>query len=267
MSLVLRLSLVWMLLAAAACGPRCLLAGTLVETPQGSRRIESLRIGDRIVSDGGESRVVAVRRHRSAAFMDVTLDDGTRLRVTGSHPLATRAGWRAVRRLRVGDVVRTRDGSARITGVRRVRKSVDVYDLTVVPYENFFADTVLVHNKSRVPPPDPEELVGAWVAAGPHGGGYQRLELRSDGTGTLVEVLGGWGPRVSRVKWSLQEYTLSIHAQPLDGSAKAFTMKGWYRHLITLETESGLSYSLQREEGWRDMEQRAERALRELYRR
>lgn len=267
MSFVLRLSVAWTTLALAACGPHCLLTGTLVETPQGSRPIESLRVGDRVVSDGGESRVVAVRKHRSAACVEMALGDGTRLRVTGSHPLATAAGWRAARRLRVGDVVRTRDGSARITSVRRIRKTVDVYDLTVAPYESFFADTVLVHNKTLRGPPDREEFFGVWVSSGAHGG-YYRLELGSDGTGTLVSVLGRWGPRVSRVKWSLKGHTLSIRAQPLDGSAKAFAMEGTVNsHHIRLESATGSVYSFQREQAWRDMEKRAERAIHELSRR
>lgn len=53
---------------------------------------------------------------------------------------------RTAGRLREGDRVRTEAGFAAVERFEKIIEGVEVYDLTVEPNPNFFADGVLVHN-------------------------------------------------------------------------------------------------------------------------
>lgn len=90
----------------------CLAAGALIEMADGSQRpIENVRKGDNVVcldEDTGQFRIapVAAHWHRHAKDLwRIELYNNRRLLVTSEHPVWTKAGWRKVEDLTVGDEI------------------------------------------------------------------------------------------------------------------------------------------------------------------
>lgn len=158
-----RLAFALATVAAAGCGDSCFVAGTLVQTPDGPRRIESLVVGDIVCTCDiatGElfaRPIVALHRDKVRSFRRVTFAGGQIGGLTESHPvyLPVRGAYVAVRDARPGDdvLVRTTAGLEQrtilaISGEETFKPCFEVYNLSVGgPEQNFFADGVLVHNK------------------------------------------------------------------------------------------------------------------------
>jgi hypothetical protein len=145
--------------AMAVIGPflfrdGCVASGTEVDTQGGKRRIDDLQAGDEILtlSPGGELQPGVIQRklqHESQNSLVFTLSTGVVLRVTHEHPIATDAEWRRAGTLKVGDVVRTVRGNVIVERIELKEEPVVVFDLTVSPNPNFFANGVLVHNAMK----------------------------------------------------------------------------------------------------------------------
>jgi len=102
------------------CTNPCLTGDALVSTPQGWKRVDSIKEGDTIATILGRGKVETVEAHERAPVFKVTLSDGTTLRATAAHqfyaiPQQERAdGKNANKRfdtirldqLRVGDYIR-----------------------------------------------------------------------------------------------------------------------------------------------------------------
>lgn len=133
---------------------RCVLEGTLVDTPAGRVPVEQLRIGDAVwtrTAEGSVQRgyVVAHERSRVLRHRILRFADGTRLAITGSHPIATSPqAFTPAESLGVGDEVVSRSGRPELVSVEMVYGLANVHDITVEPGQSFFAGGVLVHNKS-----------------------------------------------------------------------------------------------------------------------
>jgi hypothetical protein len=132
----------------------CVVEGEVVDTPDGPRPIQDLKPGDSIycrnpAGDRVEGTIQVVLANCAASFLTFEFSDGTRLRVTSVHPIATPQGYRPAGQLRQGDVVMARVGALKIDSIEIMEKSVNVYDLSVDPHPNFFASGILVHNKMR----------------------------------------------------------------------------------------------------------------------
>jgi len=129
----------------------CVVAGALISTPSGPRHIESLREGDQVWTQGPSGVepgfVVGTVPSLAVAHLELELADGTSLRVTGAHPVAVASGWSRASDIEPGQWVRLFDGRTVVSHVRRVVGAVTVYDLSIAPNPNFFAEGVLVHNK------------------------------------------------------------------------------------------------------------------------
>ncbi|HYF14495.1 MAG TPA: Hint domain-containing protein [Phycisphaerales bacterium] len=218
-------------LVAAACGGcssppfhHCIVAGTPVETPAGPRPIESLRIGDDVITqlpDGtfAPAKITAVRNARVGAHLRIALDGGASLHATPEHPIATPSGFVKAGDLDAGDFVITRDGEQCIVSIATVRHPTRVLDLSVEPGHTFFASGVLVHNKSFAQQ-TLEETTGTWIGFHQNRPKY-RLEVRADGTFTL------WSPALAN-RWSWEgavpvtpwgrggKPTLDLGASPID---------------------------------------------------
>lgn len=127
----------------------CVAEGALVATPSGSVPIESLRVGDEALgADAGIGIVVSTRRDTVGNHLRLTFENKTILDITDVHPISTPDGWRAAGTLRPGDVVHALDGVTVLGRVDVLSREVIVYDLTVEPTATFFANGILVHNKS-----------------------------------------------------------------------------------------------------------------------
>ncbi len=140
----------------------CFPAGTLVATLHGEQAIESLHVGDSVLSENPMSgtveaeRVQAVFQDPVKPLMAIDLSDGSAITVTADHPfwvdqgaaLAV-SGWFAAGRLQVGDELRTvSDVGTMVVGLRRTVGRTDVYTLAVAKDHTYFVGSahVLVHN-------------------------------------------------------------------------------------------------------------------------
>ena len=139
-------------------GAPCFAGGTLVETPEGQRAIEDLAVGDAILSwDFVRRRLVTslverTKKREDRLVGELTFSDGTTLAVTPNHPFYSveANAWIEAERLGEGAVVLKLRGSdieeCRLVEKTRFDRKVDVFDVTVREYRDYFAGGILVHN-------------------------------------------------------------------------------------------------------------------------
>jgi hypothetical protein len=86
-----------------------------------------------------------------AAFLHsyfVIAGDFGELKVTLEHPFFSGGEWIKAGELEVGDVLFTSDGKkARIITIEEIDEKVSVFNINVDGQSNFFANSILVHNK------------------------------------------------------------------------------------------------------------------------
>jgi Pretoxin HINT domain len=137
----------------------CFGAGTLVRTIDGPRAIESIHVGDRVLSQDtstgvlGFQPVLAIHHTKSAATVSVTLDGETIL-ATGIHRFwKAGQGWVTARDLKPGDRVRALGSVSRVKAVDTA-PSQPVYNLDVADNHDFFVGKqgLLVHDSDFVRP-------------------------------------------------------------------------------------------------------------------
>ena len=140
--------------------PRCCFgAGTMVRTLRGDRPIESLRVGDRVLSQDTETGTLDFRPVLMAFHFPP--EPTLRLRLEGDEVVTSPLhrfwtadrGWVMARDLKAGDAVRTLGGVAHLTAVE-TGGSRPVYNLEVDRDQTFFVGrrAALVHDYS---PPRP----------------------------------------------------------------------------------------------------------------
>ncbi|WP_449350003.1 polymorphic toxin type 27 domain-containing protein [Streptomyces shaanxiensis] len=151
----------------------CFPAGTQVDTADGPRDIEDLRVGDRVWSmdqrTGKRSlKPVVELFHRVVdGLVRVETAHGT-VESTDSHPYWVQdRGWTDARDLRPGDSLRTPDGGAeKVVGTSVVEGTVDVFNFEVADNHTYYvyagSTPVLVHNNCV------EELAKNLVKDGDH---------------------------------------------------------------------------------------------------
>ena len=120
----------------------------MIATPTGEVPVESLQIGDFVLSPGlaGTNVASRIRNIFHTTSPGYLLING-QLRVTRSHPFASKGTWREARALSVGDEVQGRIAPIRVNSIEFVNKGVRVYNLNVDGSHTFFVDGFLVHNK------------------------------------------------------------------------------------------------------------------------
>jgi hypothetical protein len=151
---------------AAAGWSTCFEAGTRIATPEGDVPIERLKVGDVVLAlDEQTLRVVpehvtATMQHQDRVTGSLRLDSGVELRVTPEHPVYLPEERRYVRADEVettsavlylsGDSAAPMLSTATGSGFESFgpRASTTVYNLSVSGHHNYFAERVLVHNKS-----------------------------------------------------------------------------------------------------------------------
>ncbi len=204
-------------LLQTGCMQTCIVEGTLIATPEGPAPVEALRVGDVVTARGfdgatTESTVSALSSSIVRRSLLVEFEDGRVLRVTSEHPVMVGGRWRRAGSIRRGDLVALESGEARAERVTGNGGPARVFDLTVEPHGTFFANGVLVHNKTVLPNPTVEELAGAWIGIAISGTIY-RLVLQPDGTGTLSTMVRSRSVETRRegpISWSLDRYSIEV---------------------------------------------------------
>jgi hypothetical protein len=137
----------------------CFAAGTLVQTSDGPRTIESIQVGDRVLSQhtstGSLSFQPVVARHVNGPVPTLRIAiDGETIVATGIHRFwQAGKGWIMARELKEGDRLRMLDGVVEIQSVA-ADKTQKVYNLDVRDNRDFLVGKagVLVHDYSFVQP-------------------------------------------------------------------------------------------------------------------
>jgi pretoxin HINT domain-containing protein len=138
----------------------CFGAGTLVHTLTGPRPIESIAVGDQVLTQDptsgalGYHPVIAVFHNRPAAALRINLGSDAVV-ATGIHRFwKAGSGWVMARELRPGDAIRTAEGLAHVTSVEP-EKVQPVFNLEIGGPPTYFVGTVaaLAHDNTLVQPP------------------------------------------------------------------------------------------------------------------
>lgn len=138
----------------------CFAAGTPVHTLQGPKPIETLEIGDRVLTQDPETGslsfepILRVRHNRPAPTLRIRLEDGQEIVSTGIHRLwKAGRGWVMARDLKAGDVLRTLGGVSRVSAIEPER-TVPVFNLLVRGPGNYFVGErgILAHDDRSVEP-------------------------------------------------------------------------------------------------------------------
>lgn len=128
-------------------GGSCFSGDTKIMTVAGEKRIDSLQVGDMVLSedDDGkhtESRIVEVYTRMVDEYY---LLNG--VQVTGEHPFMTTGGWKMVKDITDTDFLITYYGIQHVWQHKKVEKPLMVYNLQVDNTHTYFAADYLVHNK------------------------------------------------------------------------------------------------------------------------
>jgi hypothetical protein len=139
----------------------CFAAGTPIATPSGHRPIEELELGDLVLAyDEPTGRVVprpvtATFVHLDQRVGSLLLSDGRVMRVTANHPiyLPDQQRYAAAGELAGDERLLALSGSAQTSSLiagafQASTAAATVYNITVAGEHNYFAEGVLVHNKS-----------------------------------------------------------------------------------------------------------------------
>ena len=147
----------------------CFAAGTPVQTLDGARDIESLSVGDRVLSQDPVSGalsfqpVLATTVRPGAQTFRVTID-GESVVTTGIHRFwRAGQGWAMARDLKPGDQLRTTDGTKRVQSLEPDATQT-VYNLSVAENHSYFVGKsgALVHDVNFVlPVPEPFDRLAA----------------------------------------------------------------------------------------------------------
>ena len=137
----------------------CFAAGTPVWTLTGPRSIESLRVGDLVLSQDaatgtlGYEPIVEVHHNPPDRTLQVRLKAETIVCTTYHRFWRPGRGWAMARDLKAGDILRTLDGRAEILAVEPGPEQ-PVFNLDVARTCTFFVGTQkeLVHDNSLPPP-------------------------------------------------------------------------------------------------------------------
>ncbi len=144
-------------------GGGCFEEGTLVTTPSGNLRIETLKVGDHVYSRDNdrekESRVVSIVKVKPDHFVAIKLNHGE-IHVTDEHLIATDVGvYKRAASIKPHQTVIIRKNhhwvSEPVVSISRIPTSSPAYNLLVDNGSTFLANQVLVHNKGCFLPETP----------------------------------------------------------------------------------------------------------------
>lgn len=129
----------------------CVAEGTIIQTGRGALPIERVRVGDQVLSYDAlrRERVWSEVQHVRSGRTDEVLVINHNLKVTAQHPIWIDGDWKKAGVLQPGMHLMAETAEASlVTSVERRAGTTQVYDLSVEGSHSYFADGVLVHNKS-----------------------------------------------------------------------------------------------------------------------
>ena len=129
----------------------CIVSGSLVNTPNGTKTIDEILVGERLLSRDNsgsivESRVKAKKVHSAPNHLRIRMASGRELLVTHPHLVSTEQGWAPACSLRPGDKLRALEALDTITDISKIDGTVKVHEIETYPVHNFFVAGLLVHN-------------------------------------------------------------------------------------------------------------------------
>lgn len=135
----------------------CFPAGTMIMTPEGEKRIETLSLGDNVVTKNGIYPVENIFTHNAKNLVELKASDMRDTIVTRNHPYWTKryksniSEWVPVGELHGGDQICLKkiNGDCVWTTVRSVEEldeEIEVYNMTVSTDHTFVANGAVVHN-------------------------------------------------------------------------------------------------------------------------
>ena len=139
------------------CG--CFLAGTLVFTDTGQKAIENIQVGDKVwayndtTGDYALKKVVSLFSYVRDSVYNIRIGEET-IQATADHPFFISGHWLRVAELKVGDSVKTYDGSnLAIEQITVAPGRTTVYNFEVEDYHTYYVSKkkVLVHNSGDCP--------------------------------------------------------------------------------------------------------------------
>lgn len=139
--------------SAGAGGGGCFLPNTLVLTASGPRPIAQIRSGESLLTRNEQGEIVVDTVAKTLTFTNNHhfILNGA-IRVTGAHRLFTADGWKRAMDLKIGDRIRTNEGTfAVILSKEALPGMVKVHNLEMTVNRNFFVSPdgktgYLVHN-------------------------------------------------------------------------------------------------------------------------
>ncbi len=133
--------------------PTCFLASTPILMADGKTLpIEKLKKGDEIMAFDEETKTLVKDKVKEffVHSADSYLIINNRLRVTPNHPVYSNGKWVEIGKLKKGDTLFNSQGKTEIIKeIKPVHQKVQVYNIEVNPYHNYFADGILAHNKEE----------------------------------------------------------------------------------------------------------------------
>ena len=133
----------------------CFGAGTMVRTLTGSQPIESIKLGDQVLTQSiktgalGYKPILVVHHNPPSKTYEIKLGDETIVSSYFHRFWKAGAGWVMARDLKVGDPIRTLNGTVKVTAIDD-GKVVPVFNLDVADDADFFVGDVgaLAHDNT-----------------------------------------------------------------------------------------------------------------------
>lgn len=138
----------------ADCG--CFVAGTLVLTDAGYKKIEEIKKGDIVWAYNDTTGTYAKKKVKNVfeyvrdTIYNIQIGKDT-IRATSDHPFFIGGRWLSVDQLNVGDSVVTYEGRKLvITAIEKIKQRTKVYNFEVEDYHTYYVSEqkILVHNAS-----------------------------------------------------------------------------------------------------------------------
>ena len=160
----------------------CFPAGTKIAMIDGSyKNIEDIKVGDivktyNVIKHENEKGIVTkLYKHSSdEMYGDYYLIINNQLKVTINHPLYVNGEWKNAGEIQIGDKLQNNKGKTIIvTSIKKIYKKVPTYNLEVENNHNYYADGILVHNKTSCP------SCSTWTSAGTCCSSSQKKQKRT----------------------------------------------------------------------------------------